>query len=171
MFKTPRMHRWLTVPASVALLAAPLTSLSLLYFLLFAPPTLALPFIAHAAVRQTPVATARALIATRFSALLLALIGLVAVTETPGGLLWIGAAGLQLLAAGTGRDERRLGAATIVTGLLVVAASWLLVWIGTNPYLLLSGAGFLVAGGAIWVIEAQSEPLRDEDFPTMELAA
>lgn len=171
MFNTPRMHRWLTVPASIALVAAPVNSHSLLYFLLFAPPALALPFIAHAAVRQTQVATARALIATRFSALFLALFGLVAVTETPWGLVWIGAAGLQLLAAGTGRDERRLGAATIVTGLLLGAASWWLLWFGANPYLLLSGIGFLIAGGAVWVIEAQRVPLRDGNFPTMELAA
>jgi hypothetical protein len=171
MFNAPRMHRWLTLPAAIALVAGMATSNCLIYFLLIAPPMLALPFIAHAAVRQTPRATGNALIATRFSALILALFGLLAVTESPAGLVWIGAAGLQLLAAGTGRDERRLGAATIVTGLLMGVASWLLMWIGANPHLLLFGAGFLMAGGAVWVTEAHHHPHHDADFPAMAIAA
>ncbi len=171
MFNTPRLHRWFTLPAAIALVAAMGTSASVLYFVLLAPPMLTLPFIADAALRQTERATARALVVTRFCALFMGLFGMLFLTESPGGLVWIGAAGLQLLAAGTGRDERRLGAVTIVTGVLMGAASWLLMWIGANPPLLFGGAGFLVVGGALWVLEAHRDPHGDADFPAMTIAA
>lgn len=170
MFNTPRIHRWFTLPAAIALFAAMATSASVFYFVVFAPPMLALPFIVNAAIRRTECATARALTAIRFTALVLGVIGLLALTETPYGAVWIGAAALQLGVTGT-NDERSLGAATLVSGVLMGAASWFLIWIRANPELLLAGVGLLVAGGAIWVIEAHCRPLRDDDLPAMTVAA
>lgn len=169
VFTNPRAHRWATVPACIAILAALPTSGALVYCVLLVPPVFALPFIAHAAVRQTDRATARALSAVRFSAVVTGLIGLVGLTGSPAGLVWLGAAGLQLVAAWDD-DERCLGAATIVIGVLLGAAALMVMWLGAVPQRAVLGAGLLVAGGALWVIEAQRRPLRD-DFPAMTIAA
>lgn len=64
-----------------------------------------------------------------------------------------------------------IGAATMVTGLLVGATTWLLMWIGASPHLVLLAAGLLVAGGAVWMIEARREPQLPTDFAAMAIVA
>lgn len=177
MFNTARTHRWLTIPAAAAVLLAMVTSDSLL-FLAIAPPVIALPFIVHAAARRTERATGAALTAARTTGWLMVAWGVGLHTWAVAAGVMLIAAVLMLVAAGTGIaertqvTERRLGAATAVTGVLMAAATWpLWWWIGAEPGLLFLGSFGLVLGGAMWAIEARREPRRDEDFPAMTITA
>jgi len=172
MFNTPRNHRWVTIPAAVAVLLALVTSGAAPYFLVFVPPVAALPLVIHAAVRRTEGAIAAALVTLRVAGGVIVTAGLIGLGhDLPAGALILGAGTLLLFATGSRREESRLAAATMVTGVLVAAMSWLLAWIGGALWLVLAGAAGLMTGGAMWRLEASRAPVTEDVVPRAIVAA
>ncbi len=170
MFNTTRNHRWVTIPAAIAVLLAMVTSEA--NFLFFAPPVFALPFIVHAASRRTEAATAAALITLRVAGGLLVVAGLIGAPDNALlGLMIVGAGTVLLVATGTHRRECRLAAATSVTGGLVLLASPLTAWIGADLRLTAGGAVGLLVGGVVWAREVLADARTREVIPAMKIAA
>lgn len=167
----PRSHRWFTVPAALAVIAALVSCRSPVRFIAIAPPVVLLPFLVYAGVRGTHDATAWALTATRMLGGMLALGGVCFVMTVPpiGGLLLVVAASL-LAAAGTSDHEPRLGTVTAVVGGLIGVATVVLAWLDADPLILFAAATCLVIGGVRWHVEARRAPLT-AGIPTMTIAA
>ena len=166
------MHGGLMVPGAVPALAGLGSGVTLLNFAIV-PLALALPFILFAAIRGTDHTTDLALGAARavgcltFAGALFCAI----LWSVLFGLVVAGTGVAMLVAAGTGLDERRLGAVTALTGIAVGAASMVLVWFGTDGRLLIAGALGLGFGGLMWALEAHFNPRTVEVIPTMTLAS
>lgn len=156
-----RLHRWLVVPATVAMLAALLHHDSLLVppplaSLAMVPPLAALPFVALASLAPT-----RSLGPTLGAALIqpvgwLAFAWSVVLTIVSGpyGAVAAGATVPLLLPAEGAQRDRRLAFFTMWLGIVGLAAVIPLAWIGVPPRTLATGAALLFAGGAVWMVSA-----------------
>jgi hypothetical protein len=157
-----RLHRWLVVPATVAMLAALMHHDSLLVppplaALAMVPPLAALPFVALASLAPT-----RSLGPTIGAALIqpvgwLAFVWSVVLTifSGPYGAVAAGATVPLLLPAEGAQRDRRLAFLTMWLGIVGLAAVIPLAWgIGVPPRALATGAALLFAGGAVWMVSA-----------------
>lgn len=162
MFKRVRFAALVAVPALAAVLAGILGCGHPILALVLFPPGLQIPFFLAAAATGSPRAIDAALLATRFTAMLMIGGGIVcALVFASAPLLFVSfVGGCLMLGAGPGSSEVRLAGCLALTGALFLLDAFVLVWAGL-------WVGFwpgvaMLLGGAVWALEATMSPATDD---------